>query len=71
MWSNLPFDSPRTLRFGANSLLNTALEYMEVLAGPPMEHGDILFNAPSHPADPILVAHTPHLPFVGLGACGG
>ncbi|RUZ86212.1 GtrA family protein, partial [Mesorhizobium sp. M7A.F.Ca.US.003.02.2.1] len=27
MWSSLPFDFPRMLRFGAVGLLNTALGY--------------------------------------------
>ncbi|MFD1980301.1 GtrA family protein [Mesorhizobium kowhaii] len=54
MRSNLPFDYPRMLRFGAVGLLNTALGYAVILAGLALGLGDILANATGYAAGLVL-----------------
>ncbi|RVA54582.1 GtrA family protein [Mesorhizobium sp. M7A.F.Ca.US.001.01.1.1] len=54
MWSSLPFDFPRMLRFGAVGLLNTALGYAVILAGLALGLGDILANATGYAAGLVL-----------------
>ena len=50
MWSALPFDIGRMLRFGAVGLLNTALGYSLILAGLALGLGDIVSNAAGYAA---------------------
>jgi putative flippase GtrA len=54
MWSSLPFDYPRMLRFGAVGLLNTALGYTVILAGLALGLGDIVSNATGYAAGLVL-----------------
>lgn len=54
MWSSLPFDCSRVLRFGAVGLLNTALGYTVILAGLALGLGDILSNATGYAAGLVM-----------------
>ncbi|MBZ9992555.1 GtrA family protein [Mesorhizobium sp. BH1-1-4] len=54
MWSSLPFDCSRLLRFGAVGLLNTALGYTVILAGLALGLGDILANATGYAAGLVV-----------------
>lgn len=45
MWSSLPFDWTRMLRFGAVGVLNTGVGYAVILAGLLLGLGDIASNA--------------------------
>ncbi|RWC32310.1 MAG: GtrA family protein [Mesorhizobium sp.] len=54
MWSSLPFDFSRMLRFGAVGLLNTALGYAVILTGLALGFGDIPANATGYAAGLVL-----------------
>lgn len=54
MWSSLPFDYPRMLRFGVVGLLNTALGYAVILAGLALGLGDIVSNAMGYAVGLVL-----------------
>jgi putative flippase GtrA len=54
MWSSLPFDYSRMLRFGAVGCLNTALGYTVILGGLALGLGDIASNASGYAAGLVL-----------------
>lgn len=54
MWSSLPFDFPRMLRFGVVGLFNTALGYAVILAGLALGLGDIVANASGYAVGLVL-----------------